>query len=282
MQSDGPGQDTLSRLPPAGVIPGGLGTGVMSQPFPFQCSATSACRGELSMPVPPTAMQLDGLVQETPIKPLGSAPGRLGVFWIFQVWPFQDSARLTGVLKPFAAGPAAMQNEDRGQETAKNPLAEARGRFGVAWMDHVVPFHRSASVTLMPELLTLRPTASQADELVQDTPLRNPNCDPDGLGVGWIAQLVPFHRSARLTPVPELLISNPTVSQAEGEAQSTPNRTLACAPAGLGVGCVIHLDPVHRSARVPELDPPIDTQTEDEGQATPKRTPPPDGGLGVG
>jgi hypothetical protein len=24
----------------------------------------------------------------------------------------------------------------------------------VAWMDHVVPFHRSASVTLMPELFT--------------------------------------------------------------------------------------------------------------------------------
>jgi hypothetical protein len=117
---------------------------------------------------------------------------------------------------------------------------------------------------------------------VQDTPLRNPNCDPDGLGVGWITQLVPFHRSARLTPVPELLISNPTASQAEDEAQSTPNRTLACAPAGLGVGCVTHRAPFHRSARVPELDPPIDTQTEDEGQATPKRTPPPDTGLGVG
>jgi hypothetical protein len=154
MQADGPAQDTLSRLPPADVIPGGLGTGVMSQPFPFQCSATSACRGELSMPVPPTAMQLDGRVQETPIKPLGSAPGKLGVFWIFQSLPFQDSARLTGVLKPFAEGPAAMQNEGMGQETAKNPLAEARGRLGVGWMDHLVPFHRSASVTLMPELLT--------------------------------------------------------------------------------------------------------------------------------
>jgi hypothetical protein len=118
--------------------------------------------------------------------------------------------------------------------------------------------------------------------VVQDTPLRNPNCAPDGLGVGWIAQLVPFHRSARLTPVPELLISNPTVSQAEGEAQSTPNRALACAPVGLGVGCVTHLDPFHRSARVPELDPPVETQTEDEGQATAKRAPPPARGLGVG
>src|SRR5262252_5466834 len=99
-------------------------------------------------------MQLDGLVQETPSKPLGSAPGRLGVFWISQVLPFQDSARLTGVLKPFAAEPAAMQNDGTGQETAENPLAEPRVRLGVGCMDHLVPFHRSASVTLMPELLT--------------------------------------------------------------------------------------------------------------------------------
>jgi len=106
------------------------------------------------VPVRPTAMQLDGLVQETPSKPLGSAPGRLGVSWTFQVLPFQDSARLTGVLKLFAAGPAAMQNEGVGQETAENPLAEAWVRSGVGWMDHLVPFHRSASVTLRPELLT--------------------------------------------------------------------------------------------------------------------------------
>src|SRR5215467_1991894 len=55
MQADGPGQDTLYRLPPADVIRGGLGTGTMAQLFPFQCSASSACRGAVSMPVPPTA-----------------------------------------------------------------------------------------------------------------------------------------------------------------------------------------------------------------------------------
>jgi hypothetical protein len=152
MQADGPGQDTLSRLPPADVIPGGSGTGTMAQPFPFQCSATSAFRGALSVPVPPTAMQLAGLGQETPIKKLGSAPGRLGVFWISQVLPFQDSARLTGVLKPLKEGPAAMQNEGTGQETANNPLAEAWVRLGVGWMDQRVPSHRSATVTGVPEL----------------------------------------------------------------------------------------------------------------------------------
>ena len=37
MQAEVPVQDTLPRPPPA-VIPGGLGTGVMFQPFPFQLS----------------------------------------------------------------------------------------------------------------------------------------------------------------------------------------------------------------------------------------------------
>jgi hypothetical protein len=97
-------------------------------------------------------MQLDGPGQETPIKKLGSAPGRLGVFWIAQAVPFQDSARLTGVLKPLAEGPAAMQNEGTGQETALKALAEGWARLGVGWMDHLVPSQRSANVTGVPEL----------------------------------------------------------------------------------------------------------------------------------
>src|SRR5215471_246943 len=205
MQADGPGQDTLSRLPPADVIPGGLGTGTMAQPVPFQCSATSACRGELSMPVPPTAMQLDGLGQDTPIKKLGSAPGKSGVFWISQVLPFQDSARLTGVLKPSAEGPAAMQNDGMGHETPENPLAEAWVRLGVGWMDHLVPSQCSARVaTGVPVLSVGAPTAVQAETDVHDTAFRKLPCAPDGLGVAWMAHLVPFHRSAKVTCIPEL------------------------------------------------------------------------------
>src|SRR6516162_4905870 len=145
MQNDGDRHEMAPR--PLLTAPGGLGAGMRSQPFPFQCSTTGACRGELSVPVWPTAMQSDGLVQEMPNKLLGSAPGRLGVFWIFQVLPFQDSARLTGVLKPLKEGPAAIQNEGTGHETPNNPLAEAWVRLGVGWMDQRVPSHRSAKVT---------------------------------------------------------------------------------------------------------------------------------------
>ena len=202
MQNDGDRHEMAPR--PLLTAPGGLGAGMRSQPFPFQCSTTGARRGELSVPVWPTAMQSDGLVQEMPNKLLGSAPGRLGVFWTFQLLPFQDSARLTGVLKLFAAVPAAMQNDGIGQETALNPLAEARGRLGVGWMDHVVPFHRSASVTLRPELLASAPNAAHAEDEVHDTAFRRLTCAPEGLGVRWIRQVVPFHRSAKVTSVPEL------------------------------------------------------------------------------
>ena len=150
MQNDGDRHEMAPR--PLLTAPGGLGAGMRSQPFPFQCSTTGARRGELSVPVWPTAMQSDGLVQEMPNKLLGSAPGRLGVFWIFQVLPFQDSARLTGVLKPLKEGPAAIQNEGTGHETPNNPLAEAWVRLGVGWMDQRVPSHRSAKVTGVPEL----------------------------------------------------------------------------------------------------------------------------------
>ena len=150
MQNDGDRHEMAPR--PLLTAPVGLGTGMRPQLFPFQCSANGARRGELSVPVWATAMQSDGLGQETPNKPLGSAPGRLGVFWIFQVLPFQDSARLTGVLKPLKEGPAAIQNEGTGHETPNNPLAEAWVRLGVGWMDQRLPSHRSAKVTGVPEL----------------------------------------------------------------------------------------------------------------------------------
>ena len=36
------------------------------------------------------------------------------------------------------------------------------------------------------------------------TAFRKLNCAPEGLGVRWIRQVVPFHLSAKLTSVPEL------------------------------------------------------------------------------
>jgi hypothetical protein len=70
----------------------------------------------------------------------------------------------------------------------------------------------------------------QADDEVQATPDSPVNTGPDGLGVAWMAQLVPFHRSARV--VPSAL--PPTAVHAEGEVHEMLLR--APPPAGLGVG----------------------------------------------
>jgi hypothetical protein len=42
----------------------------------------------------------------------------------------------------------------------------------------------------------------------------------------------------------------PTASQADGDAQDTPNKTLHAAPGGLGIGWMRHVLPFHCSASV--------------------------------
>jgi hypothetical protein len=91
-----------------------------------------------------------------------------------------------------------------------------------------------------------------------------------GLGVGWMRQRVPFHRSARV--VPSAL--PPTAVQAESEVQDT--LFSAPPPAGLGVGWMRQLWPFHRSARVTVVRDllvvvPTAIQAEPETQATPFR-----------
>jgi len=97
------------------------------------------------------------------------------------------------------------------------------GGLGVAWMRHVVPFHRSARVLPFPEF----PTAVQAELDAHDTPFRKP--PPAGFGVGWMRHLAPIRCSARVLPsaVP------PTAVQAGVDVHDTLLRTPP--PAGLGV-----------------------------------------------
>jgi hypothetical protein len=84
----------------------------------------------------------------------------------------------------------------------------------------------------------------QAEDDVQDTAIRKLCTAPAGLGVGWMVQVVPFHRSARVLP----LAVPPTAVQAEREAHDT--LFSAPPPAGVGVGWIRQVVPFHRSARV--------------------------------
>jgi hypothetical protein len=72
-------------------------------------------------------------------------------------------------------------------------------------MRHRLPFHRSARGWEAPARVTLFPTAVHADGAVQETPNRELTAAPRGLEVGWMRHVLPFHRSARVTPTPEAL-----------------------------------------------------------------------------
>jgi hypothetical protein len=96
--------------------------------------------------------------------------------------------------------------------------------------------------------------------------------------VGWIAQLLPFHRSASVRCVPEETKNPPTAVHAAPEGHDTPLRALAAAPGGFGVGWTAQTPPLRRSASVtPSPDSrtckPTAVHTEVVGHETALSTP---------
>jgi hypothetical protein len=115
----------------------------------------------------------------------------------------------------------------------------------------------------------------QAQEPVQDTPLRTLSSESEVSGLGTIDQLVPSQDSMRVCSN-ELLIENPTAVQEETEAHDTPLRPLFSVGEVPGLGTIDQLVPSQDSMRVcskggllPEN--PTAVQDEDEVQDTPFR-----------
>src|SRR3989442_391568 len=115
-------------------------------------------------------------------------------------------------------------------------------------MDQVLPFQLSASASSGPGLLPYKPTALHADDDGQLIASRSLNPAVLGLGVDWIAQLLPFQRSASVRPPAEVLY-HPTASQCVAEEQATLFSVLPVAPVGLGAESIAQAVPFHRSAR---------------------------------
>ena len=147
--ADGPVQATPIRAAP--WAPGGFGVGWMCHTRPFHRSATV-------VPIPegpketPVVVQAEGDVQDTGPMMTPSAPAGDGMGRIFQVWPFQRSASGfgLGVLRP--EPPNGHAERSGGARHAAEADARRPRGIGVAWIRHRVPFHRSASDTLAPEL----------------------------------------------------------------------------------------------------------------------------------
>src|SRR5215468_11413908 len=67
-------------------------------------------------------------------------------------------------------------------------------------------------------------------------------------GVGWMCQVRPFHRSARVSNwCPELSVSSPAAVQDEADVHDTVFKRLPADPV-LGVGWMVHFVPFHCSA----------------------------------
>src|SRR6266496_5873315 len=119
-------------------------------------------------------------------------------------------------------------------------------------MCQVRPFHSSASVATVRDLVVVNPTVTQAEREVHDTLLRKLDAAPGGLGAAWVRHVVPADRSTR-TAGDWLVLEYPTAVQAAAEVQASAIRRLG---PWLGVAWRCQLAPFQCSARVcgvPEL-----------------------------
>ena len=142
--------------------------------------------------------------------------------------------------------PTAVQAVAEEHATDARLLCIAPVRLRVAWIDQLVPFHRSASVNCALEVFTSFPTAAHTVAEEHDTPRRSPFTTE---GVASMDQLVPFHRSASACML-LAAVACPTAVQAVADVHETPLRALTEAPAGLGVAWMDQLVPFQDSASV--------------------------------
>jgi hypothetical protein len=164
------------------------------------------------------AMQNDPVGHDTPPKLTPGGPAGLGVAWIRHRVPFHRSAKVLALGVKALETPTAVQDEADVHETPEKPPG---GRAGVGRMLHRVPFHRSARNQPMSLGLEVPPTAMQDLGDVQATLNRPLAAAPARLGVDWMAHVVPFQCSARVTGVLRLLIELPAAVQAEADVHDT-------------------------------------------------------------
>jgi maltooligosyltrehalose synthase len=140
--------------------------------------------------------------------------------------------------------PTALHAFGEVHEMATRSVCVEPDGLGVGWIVHFVPFHLSASGDSNPEGRKEIPSAVHEVGDVQDTPFRELDVAPTGLGVGWIVHFVPFHLSAR-----RALSEFPTAVQAVWEVHDTPSSATVVEPGGEGgVGWILHFVPFHLSA----------------------------------
>jgi hypothetical protein len=226
--------DTPTRALLAATV--GLGVGWIDQFAPFPSSANVPTVPAWLVENPTAAQKLRD-VHETPSSPLPLAPAGFGVGWIDQLVPSRRCASVTSTSAPLVKNPTAVQESTREHEIPANwPYVPPAG-LGLRWIDQLVPFHRSASITslLGRPMWYQSPTAVHDRRDGHDTAMSRLLVAPLGVGVRWIDQARPFHRSAKVLSLPARLVEDPTAVQDRGDVHDTPRRPLSRAPTGFGV-----------------------------------------------
>ena len=135
------------------------------------------------------------------------------------------------------------------QRTPASSLEIAPLGLPVCWMDHFVPFQRSANVADGPLLGCQSPTAVHAMRDTHETPFKNASAAPAGVGLVWVVQRFPFQRSTRVWMMLPAWVE-PTATHAFAEVQAIPSKPELVEPLGLGVCTMDHFLPFQRSASV--------------------------------
>jgi hypothetical protein len=120
---------------------------------------------------------------------------------------------------------------------------------GAGWAVDASPRHTSVSVFAPGPSFSNPPAAMQVDGVGQAAVKLLTSPSAGRTGVGWMCQLRPFHRSARVpkNAFPELSVSSPAAVQDEADVHATVLNMLPGDPV-LGVGWMVHFVPFHRIA----------------------------------
>jgi hypothetical protein len=110
----------------------------------------------------PTLVQAEDEAQETALKVPPPAAG-LGDGTMRHVTPFHRSARVLALGVKGLEAPTARHADGPVQATPIRAAPWAPGGFGVGWMCHTRPFHRSATVVPIPEGPKETPVVVQAE-----------------------------------------------------------------------------------------------------------------------
>jgi hypothetical protein len=190
----------------------------------------------------PIAVQAAGEGHDTPVRPIASLLGGLGVSWIAQRRPFQRSAN---AVQP---DPTAVQALLDVHETPASWLdCVARAGSGADPIAQAVPFKRSTrAVSPSGSPGTLVPTAAQTLRAGHATPLKLLPTPTGASRVRWADHRVPSQRSISASDLP-FTASDPTAVHAIAEAQDTPDNWLLVERPGATVGWIDQPDPSHRS-----------------------------------